>query len=98
MEDRDLPTIYVKGEKFLLKIFQELEPFNFVHGFSQLSPLQHVLEMSIGLWFMLVKGRDLTEISGTNPKLFPLVDANLWLAIVERRSGFVESWSWMINR
>jgi hypothetical protein len=32
------------------------------------------------------------ERSGINPKIFPLVDGNLSMAIVERTVSFVESW------
>ena len=39
------------------------------------------------------KRRDVTQHSGINPKVFPLVDTNLSLTVVERTSGFVEPWS-----
>jgi hypothetical protein len=69
MEDRGLRTILLKSRKFLLKIFQELETFNTLHHFSQLSPLQCVEKMSQWAVIYVGKERDTTEHSGINPSV-----------------------------
>jgi hypothetical protein len=38
------------------------------------------------------KGRDVTDRCGINPKVFPLVDVNMSLVIVERISDFLVPW------